>query len=551
MLWGNRTFEGMYPRLPPRLLGNDAAQVARNVWLEEGHLDPVPELRAVAGVPQFRADVRTIYRFDANRWFEWNKDVDVVRAPIREDAQLRTIWTGDDYPRHTSLTVMAGGGFVSPGRPVSRRLGVPAPAVAPTATLGDFTDEDEDLTAETHSWVYTWVTDLLEEGPPSPPSPLRTRGFNTDGTIRPVTIANLGGAPPSGYSATHKRIYRSATGAGGATTWHLLATLPLAQASYTDSTQTAALGDELVSTTWDPPPADLEGLIALPNGVLAGFLGRDVWFSEPFQPHAWPIDYVQTIPDPVVGLGNFGTNVVVGTTGRPFLISGWHPASAAPSRMELTQPCVSKRSFSIVEQQGIVYASPEGLVLVGPSGGQVISRSLYDRKEWQALDPEILHGAYQDGSWIGFQIGPGATGRKSIALNTEQRGVVECEDNVLCVFSDPERDIIYVVDNDRRLKEWRSTPEEGEANPVLRTLTWRGKLYVGRPRTYSAAQVEASGYPLTLRLFTKRHEITLSVTSDAPFRLPDIALSPHWELEIESAHTVEQVLIGSMMEMMG
>ena len=401
----------------------------------------------------------------------------------------------------------------------------------------------QNLTAEFHAWVYTYLSDLDEEGPPSDPTAVVQRGFDISGAIETVEIRDLPSAVGGPYNITRKRIYRTATGAGGVTTYRLVATIPIVQATYEDSTATANLGAGLISTNWDPPPSDLKGFIALPNGVIAGFRGREVYFSEPYQPHAWPGDYVVVLEDDVVGLENFGTTVVVGTTGSPELISGADPATAAPAKMEFNQSCVSKGSFAYVDLQGVVYASPDGLVHVGPGGGKMISRKAYDRANWQELVPEDIRAVYHDGVYVAFLDG------RAVAFDPEQEGVIRTDDDVRTMFHDRERDLIYVVDAaDNRLKIWRT---QGDDMAVYRTMRWRSRLHVGRPRTYSAAQVIATGYPVTFKLIANGVEFFASDIADAnPFRLPaSQTLYPNWEYEVSGNNHVEQVLIGAMHEM--
>lgn len=542
-MMGTRQFQGMFPKVSARLLAENAAQIAEDCWLNKGYPTPLPARRLVSGVGTFPVLTRSIYRYDTNRWFAWSDDVDVVRSPLTSDTLNSIIWTGDDYPRHTSTAIMQGHGFSGPGAPpVSRRLGVPAPTIAPTTDRADLADENEDATAEHHSWVYTFLTDLDEEGPPSLPSAVVQRGFNADGTIQSVTIG-MPTALQGSYGVNRKRIYRSATGASGVTTWRLVATVALSAASYTDTTLTSGLGSALVSETWDPPPADLTGLIALPNGVLAGFRDRDVLFSVPFQPHAWPTDYIQTVDDEVVGLGNFGTNVLVGTRGKPILISGADPERAFPSQMEFEQPCAAKRSFASVDRQGVAFASTEGLVLVKPSGGEFISRGGYDRADWEALNPDEFRSVYHNGSYIAF------SNSRAVALNPNNSGSIDATDNgVRAVYRDPIDDAVYFVGSDRRLYEWSTDLEPGG---TARTMRWKSRLETGTKRSWSAAQVIATGYPVTLKLYgDEALVLTTSVTSDAPFRLP-AALKRHanWEWEISGQHGVEEVRIGNMREM--
>lgn len=547
---GQRQFHGIFPSVDPRSLPEGAARRAVNCWLDRGYPRPIPNAKLVTGAPTFPSGTQAIYRFDGtgvsnDRWFAWDEDVDVVKAPVIDDTVNRVIWTGDDFPRYTSTEIMQGSSFTSPGVPVSRKLGVPAPENRPTGVLGTPFTPDDNMLAESHSYIYTWLSDLDEEGPPSPPSAVLEREFDSNGAIRPVVLT-LPTSLTGPYGINRKRIYRTSTGGASGTTFRLVATIPLAQASYTDNQQTSELGDSIITTLWDPPPDDLTGLIALPNGVLAGFKGRDVYFSEPYQPHAWPTDYIRTVDFDIVGLGAFGVNVVVGTKGRPYLISGANVANTAVSRMEFEQPCAAKRSFASVDLQGIVYASHEGLVLVGPGGGQFLTREMYDRAEWRGLSPADFRASYHDGSWVGFNT------QKGLCLNPEMKGAVETDDSgVKAIFRDETRDTIYLVDSAGKLREWKTEAGTGD---TLRTFKWRSRIYPGKARTFNTAQVLADAYPVKLILYGDGISlVTFTVNSSAPFRLPSRSVSLHsdWEYEVESAYAVREVRVGKMTEMIG
>ena len=305
------------------------------------------------------------------------------------------------------------------------------------------------------------------------------------------------------------------------------------------------LGSALITTTWDPPHEDLRGLIALPNGVLAAFKGREIHFSEPYQPHAWPSDYIQVVDADVVGLDNFGSTVVVGTKGDPHLINVADPSSAAAVKMELNQACISGRSFAYIDLQGVVYASPDGLVLVGPSGGKLVTEAVYNRENWQALDPSTIRSVYHDGAYLGF------LADKAIAFDQRQQGAIETTDVVNAIFHDRERDKLYVVDDaDSMLKEWVSS---AEASAVLRSARWCSYIDVGLARIFSSAQVIANDYPITFRLFADSNRVPIwetQVTGRNPFRIPgNLGLHGEYQYEVEGQHTVEEVRIGGMNEM--
>ena len=37
--------------------------------------------------------------------------------------------------------------------------------------------------------------------------------------------------------------------------------------------------------------------------MIAGWKDNEVWFCEPYRPHAWPVKYVVNVDYPIVGLG--------------------------------------------------------------------------------------------------------------------------------------------------------------------------------------------------------------------------------------------------------
>ena len=549
--------------MSPRNLPKEAAVNAENCWLSTGFPKVVPELSAVQNVPttQFFSTVKTIFRYDGDgetgtpyRFFQWTEEVDVARMPVPQTSNKRVAWTGDLYPRHTNETIM-GISFSSPGKPISRRLGIPVPSAAPgVALVTPFTANDTQL-AESHSWVYTFVSDLHEEGPPSSPSTVLTRFFDVAGDIQSVTLTlpTSASAYPSGAGdsgVNRKRIYRTLTSASGFTSFQLVAEVSLATPSYTDATQSSALGQELISILWDPPPSGLEGLTLMPNGVMAGFIDDDVYLSVPYQPHAWPTDYIVNVGSKVVGLAAIGVTLVVGTVENPYLISGSDPSTASPARMEFQQPCASKQSFASMDQMGVAYASNEGLVLVAPQGGQFLSKGVYDKETWQVLNPSSIRAVYHDGSYIAFTDGD------TIALNPENVGAVRFKDTgIKTVYQDFEMDRIWVVDSSRLIKEWKTKVESGNTK---RDMKWMSKLFVGKARIYSMAQVIAESYPadgageIHLKIFDDS-DVELAdkkVFSAVAFRLPEsIGLQSNWVFEMSGKANIYEVRIGTIRDM--
>ena len=540
-MWGTRLFDGVLPKSDARLLKPHQAQVAHNCWLTSGAVRPIPTPLST-GVDAGSTS-GAIYRFSDTQWFVWpsDHDIDVVRAPVVFDTTSRTIWTGDDFPRMTSTVIM--GAFSSPGIPVSRRLGIPSPTNPPTVTLVTQQDVDADIPKVSDAWTYTYVSDLGEEGPPSAPSAGLERSFDTSGNIQNVTVGTDAGVTGP-YGLTKKRIYRTLTSNTGVTSYQLLVELPIVAGDYNDEALGSSLNDGLISNAYEQPPEGLTGLVALPNGILAGFEGRTVYFSEPYQPHAWPRDYVQVMESDVVGLGVFGLTLVVGTIGSPHVITGGHPATYIAAKMELDQACVSKRSFARVGMQGVAYASPDGLVLVGPGGGRIISRDAYSLQEWRALAPESIIATYHDNRYLAFH----ETGLA--VFDPDTHSIVSFGDTIDSLYADRESDQLYVSTDNGEIEEWRTVEATGA---TVRNMRWRSRIETGSWRTFSAAQVVAKGYPVTFKLFGDGVErMSSDIMSKEAFRLPAaVEMYSEWEFEVSGGNEVQEVRIGTMMEMLG
>lgn len=384
---------------------------------------------------------------------------------------------------------------------------------------------------ESRVYVYTWVNKESGFEFESAPSPASEIVDVHDGQT--VTISGFG-TPASGYTVTHKRLYRSVSGV-----YLFVEELTLATANYTDEKDPDELSEELPSATWLPPPANLKGLINLPNGIMAGFVGRDVYLCDPYHPHAWPLQYVQTVDYPVVGLGRMDTTLAVLTTGTPYFLQGTSPDTMVLVKSDLEQACASKRS--IVSANGVVmYASPDGLVVLTPSGSKVVTDTYFTRAQWQSyFVPTSIHGYMHDLKYIGFYDNGTTTGGFVYDLTSGQ--FILHDIYATCGYTDLQRDQLYLGFSDRSLKKWLS----GSA----KSYTWRSKKFsLPQVTGFSCATLEAEGYPMTMKFYmdgTLFH--TQTVASRDTFRLP-VKEGRDLEFQIEGPYEVFSVAIGQSVE---
>ena len=525
------SFSGVSPRTPPRYLQDNQAQTALNCPAFTGSLAPLLGLStavhtlAKSGIPQ------TIYRFgqdvrsDTQYWFSWSTPVDVVRGPIAGDTSERTFFTGaDDYPRATNNALALQGGLQYPL--AAYRLGVPAPVVEAVAAVSG-TPSSGALT-ESRVYAYTWVNGWGEE---SAPSPATNQVEVQTGEV--VTLSALEAIPGGEWNLTHRRIYRSVSG-----TYLFVAEITAAATSYIDDVQSEDLGEELPSLTWSAPPSGLSGLTGLPGGVLAGFVGRDVYLADPYHPFAWPEGYINTVDYPVVGLGRMDTTLAVLTTGTPYFLQGTHPDSMAVVESDIEQACVSKRS--IVSMNGVVlYASPDGLVMLSSGGSKLFTEQLFTRAQWQDLNPASIHAYQHDMRYVAFYDTGATTGGFVIDMTTGT--FVFHTVYATAGYNDLANDTLYLAFSDRTVKKWA-------AGSAL-AMTWKSKKFsLPQATALSCAQVGADAYPVTLKVYRDGTLVhTQSVASRSPFRLPP-GCGRDWEFQIEGANEVFSVEAATSMQ---
>jgi hypothetical protein len=244
------------------------------------------------------------------------------------------------------------------------------------------------------SYVFTFVNDLGEQSAPSPPSRTILRPDGVSVTVTTPVGLPTGIDPAYGIEA--KRIYRAVTGPTGSI-FRFVAEIPLATADYVDTLNVEDLGEALESEDFDLPPDDLQGILALPNGIMVGFRRNQLCFSAQNRPHAWPVAYRINLDTDIVGIGAIDTAVVVGTKSFPYVAQGQTPADYVAAKLEYPVACVSKRSVAYVTGLGVCMATPDGYMAISGVGQPVnITRALFTREQWQALRPETILGIAHD-----------------------------------------------------------------------------------------------------------------------------------------------------------
>jgi hypothetical protein len=550
-------FGGMQPAVDARLLPSHAAATANNTYMYSGRLQGTfqptllhtlvdPSALKAFRIPNGFADVEHLTN---STWLEFqDADTDVLHTNVVQDQFNRFYWASPSVqPKYNTLARIQ-------GSQNALLLGVPAPSIAPGVSVSGGS-----ATNITRSYVYTWVTLYGEEGPPSPPTVVTGRpdgtwnitmsppaATDTNGTNRLIaktniyrTVTGSNGVATyffvaqvpcgeiesahehsnttidtladttligTGFSVTGTNIPASTTvstiassssvtinNAATATATVTLTFSP--NYADTNSDTTVSANNQLQSTNWTAPPTNLQGWVALPNGMIAGWdTSNNIWFCEPYRPHAWPVAYVQTVQYPVVGMGVVGQTLVIGTQGFPYWGTGVNPSVFSLSLIRAIEPCLSRGSI-VSAPEGVYYASPNGLVLCNNGAVAVVTRQLMLKEDWlniirtSTLRAARLGVAYY--AWGSGRIGvfdqasfDNASFDQQDFGGSRQGIIIEPSDPRVAITTLSNADPVFSVTNDVWTGEvflvrdaavyWLNI---GNQNPTYETYDWRSRIF--------------------------------------------------------------------------
>ena len=395
-------------------------------------------------------------------------------------------------PSATTLTVEV---------PVSATGASTSGTISNGATFKGLVDQLPDFST---SYVYTFVSSYGEEGPPSAASTVITTDDNATITVSNLSTAGAKSNNNFGSGAGTKRIYRSNTGSN-TTAFQFVAEVAMATTSYDDTSNNDELAEVIPSYYWVAPPDDdtnvypdgpMKGLTALPNGIMAGFTGKRICFSEPFLPHAWPTSYRTAIEDNIVGMKAVGNGLIVTTEGSPYLVAGSDPASMSAIKIESTQACLSKTSMVDMGQY-VIYAGAEGLVAAAGTDVQIITEGLISPDQWQSTYyPSTINATLWKGRYLGFYNTGSGFGGFIFDPRGGKNALTELTASALIrgTFTDPDDGNAYLIIANEIKKFQGGTTDQ--------TYTWKSKDFVPpKPTSMGFVKVDAEAFPVTVKVY--------------------------------------------------
>jgi len=416
---------------------------------------------------------------------------------------------------------------------------------------------EQDFTAlqyEDRVYLYTLVTESGEEGAPSLPSVMVTVGEGLAVTITTVTDPEI-----DGVIVNSKRIYRTIPTSSGAADYYYVEEIPITQEVYIDTKEHIELGERLPSLEWYMPPEGLKGLIVLPNGVMMGFKDNTIYQTEPYQPHAWPEAYKKQVDNPIVGLAAFGQHVVVATQENPYLATLSDPLTITFKKLDTIEPCTYRRSM-VTFGYGVMYVSPNGLILVTTGGAQNVLKGVWDPDDWKKLIEDntdayavvhdekyyltfVLESTPEAKTYI-FDPSESPLQITSLAEHTHTGACVDRDEDKLFFLgrqTAPNGPCVYQHD-----------PEESAGTSVMFGRWLSGVFAMPYPLNMGAAQVifepDTFQYCQLTFYIDDQYHYSIAVADMEPFRLPGGKLGRDWAIEVFTNSEIHGVYVAETIE---
>lgn len=353
-------------------------------------------------------------------------------------------------------------------------------------------------TSETRAYVYTYVSQYGEEGPPSAATVATgaTTGTWTVSIPRPAAADLTGRSIATG---AHWRLYRTVTDTSGNATYYQVTEVPINYAGATiihDSAPDSVIASNLALSTigYSPPPVGLQGVVMMANGIAAGFTNsREIWFSAAYQLHAWPAQYALTVDYPIVGLTANGTSLNIMTEGSPFIATGVTPDTMTIGKITANEPCISRGSI-VSAGEGAYYASPNGIQLLNTGGTTNITQYIWEKEFHYTMLPQQWASGKYGLTYVTFIKGAPAPGPQATPIsipggtpafsgftllsieNDVLFSYISIPVNVTNAMTDELSGQIFDLRADGTIMQW-NPPVPIVDTTVLRTWEWQSKKF--------------------------------------------------------------------------
>jgi len=401
---------------------------------------------------------------------------------------------------------------------------------APQYEVSAYTEVDK----ISYSYLVTYVDGWGQEGPASLPTAIID---NYPGGRQ--VLESIPTNPGGNFNIVSKNIYRAATGATQ-TDYFFLTNLAIGATTFIDTKTDEELGEAIVTRNFTQPPSDMHSIIGLENGIMLGASKNRVCISEAYIPYAFNPDNFISTTHPIVGMGSLGGATAVAMTEKnPYLIIGNDPASFSAAEIKIDQGCIAKRSI-VSGIWGVVYASPDGLVLISAQGNSgLITKEVISKKDWQAYNPKSILAACYDGKYYAFyDTGTVSGGFIFDPLNpTEGLIHINLGQTITALYADPLSDRLYI--------QYANQTAIYEGSNNIRIGKWGSGDIVTEPVCWEAVRIAADNYgEIEFRLYVNNVlKATKAITSNEPVFLPGGYTTRLTRFEIDTKEIITKIVL--------
>lgn len=420
-------FRGERWQLSPLAQGAQYATTAHNMYRRNQTLEPLRRNEKSTVLPD--ADfqfARSFYLHDDKLVATENR-LDFATTQVIGDKSRRMYFVENNLLQFLAYNEIPEFGVDANPYPTptinGHRSGVPAPVtlyagpvgtdevyglnalslIRPQADHADTGDgtlvEYEDLEADEQrayvetAYVYTYVNKYGEEGPPSNPSnvvfvrsdytsvQLTGMEFSDNPDIVGIRVYALVNGDFYLVGASNTLIGETATTAAIPSITILNNTAGGAVGVRTVTFSSESVKTQLISETWYQAPDDVKHLAELDGGILAVASDHTLRLSVRYHWHAFPVDQEYQFHGTIQRIARINGGIAIMTDRDTHIYHGVDPAGFYPSSVPAPYPIKDPDSLCVIDD-GIGYVGNDGFIVVAGNGGEVVTDSWIDRREW-------------------------------------------------------------------------------------------------------------------------------------------------------------------------
>lgn len=237
-----------------------------------------------------------------------------------------------------------------------------------------------------YKYVVAWVRDVDGWITESIPSEIFSVNQDAEGVV--LSMEHGADIPDR---VTHWRIYRLALSPEATTTFQLVDEVPISTQVYLDTKASVELGGAMQSSyradngalvTAGIPEQPFDNMAGPFNGFYVGWIGRDLYLSEPGNPSWWPGAFVVEANYNIATVSQVGSNIAVVTAGGV-----QHGYGVTPDSFTLSQGVFGAGATGANIADKNFYMAYNGIYQVTESGASLISTE-FNREYFSSIDPD-------------------------------------------------------------------------------------------------------------------------------------------------------------------